>query len=224
MSIIDIVNYSLLLVAAINIFMAGALYRIKNDKSYAFSAVLFFTALWSITMFYLRVANDESLIILFYRLTYITGYLLTLALFYFSSIYPYRIKRISSKELVVIFFLMAISLYALYSSHFVTAVESYDGWNSLVTSSVEHVLTSSILVYLFVRILSLLGIKARVATSLVRKNLMNIYFGVILAIVLGSMFAVVLPYFGNYYFNWLAPFSTVVMNYIVFRVIYKGSN
>lgn len=219
-------NGILLAAGLLNLFMAIFVISrgYKNKVNLTFSLLTFFNFLWAISVFFGRVLPSDGWY--FWAIfAYPASLGITIALFYFSIYFPFILKGF--KKIYHFMILIPGILLAIVSfipNWFV--VNTYHDAN--ITEYTLYYLKPIYLIFaLYFFILIILAVynlylKHKTSELVYKKQITLLLLTIIIGLIVGSYFDLVLCYFGNFKYIWIGPPFTLLMNAVVFYLIFSA--
>ena len=222
----DIRDFILMIVTAVNLLMSGALFaRSKGSKiNLSFAFVLFFTALWSISMYFFRSGETVNAIAHGFRATIVFGVALSISLAVFSFYFPFKHRATHVIEKIFLYGGFVVIAIVIYSPGFILTGNVISEWTDITFERMRYLFILVYLTYVFFEILLNLYQKLMASTGIHRIHIKTALIGIFAAIMVGSFFDLGLFYLGIYEYNWLGPLSTLVINMIIFYMIFLRVN
>lgn len=219
-------NLLLLLVAISSLLMSILVLArgVKNSKiNLYFSLLTFFNFVWAISEFLTRTMPYD-LSLFFNKVTYFSGLIIAISFYYFSTHFPFaqkKNKKIIGALIFLILFILTFIIFSdgLFITNFFKTAESNAYTLSLnkggyIAYSIFFVLIILVAFYNLFK-------KYFASDGIVKKNLKVLLSAIAIAFLAGLYFDIILPFFNNYNYFWLAPIFTFLINFVVFRLIYK---
>ena len=226
-STLSLQNYTLLIAGIINLVMSILVFSrgIKHNKvNRYFSLLTFFNFLWALSLFFARVLPTNDWLF-WARLAYPSSLGIALSLFYFSVYFPFAIKKISKVVnyiiiLPAIFFTIIPYVNNLFIISYSKHIEQ-----TLYILYYNKLLYISFGVYfsilVFITIIHLIK-KYKVSENIFRKQILFLLIAIVIGLIAGSYFDLIICYFGNFKHAWAGPPFTLLMNFVVFYLIFHN--
>ncbi|MEK6645947.1 MAG: histidine kinase N-terminal 7TM domain-containing protein, partial [Candidatus Firestonebacteria bacterium] len=218
----------ILLVLAVitNLALALTLY-IKGKSRIAnlsFAIVVFFLALWTLTILLYETSNDLGNIILYTKLANISAILILPFFLHFSFVFPFSNKK-GSRYLIISVIAaiptIAIVYFLLFTNLHIKDISlNLDGYKNIIYGPAYYLYTAYFVLLLLWTFANII-IKHKKATGVNKIQIKYVLFATILVAIFGSILNLVLPRFGVSEFSWLGPQFTLIMAGIISYAIIK---
>ena len=220
-------NWLLLISALINLSMAIFIFNrgIRNKVNLYFSLLTFFCFAWSFNIFLQVVLLNVSWVKFWFQASFISALGIAVSLFYFVIHFPF--KSITLK---------VWQEYFIWIFAFILGIFSYTRWNLISFNKIisgnfyEFVIKyhqvfqwvySVFFVFLVVSSLNILWVKYKQVESFLKKDILILFWMLLIGLSLGSYFNLFLDYMGNFKYEWFGPVFTVPMNLVVIYLIFS---
>jgi signal transduction histidine kinase len=214
--------YSLLIISIFNLLF-GLLVLIKSPRNKIFTVfviLVFSAALWSFGLGMFIVSNNSKDALIWTNVYYIAGALIGYFLMIFASIFP---EEKDIKPMLLILYTIPVIIYIaliLFIPEFlVKGVIINENGNDVNLGKSEYFLYIVLLVTYIYMALLVLYTKYRKYNGLKRYQLLFIFSSILIAAIAGTIFDLILPWFGNYELIWVGPQFTIIMIVIMFYAI-----
>ena len=215
----EIKNLILIVVAIINVILGVSIY-VRNKKSpinISFVLLMIFTGLWSIGLAFSREYAGSTAALSWSRSTYLTSLFIGVILLYFSFVFPYQ-ERISRLKNIFIWSpFIILSLILIFDTNFIIKEMTVMPWGYDNVYSGGYLIFSIVFIYYFVWAFINMIRKYFKSHGTLKIQLRSMIIGLGLAGIFGIIFDLILPYMGNWKFNWLGPYFTI---FVLFSVSY----
>lgn len=224
----DAINTLLLLVIAINIFFG--VFVLNRDRS-SRSAVSFFflsvtTALWGSAMFLLRNTDDLLAATMYGRLLYSSASLIPIVSIWFAYVYPKRQLHMPLEGVLTILASLPFVLWLIWQPDMLihevlTAEMSGTREPHLAFNTIPHLLYT---VYIATNFSVAIALLYRTYTSVVRstkQQLLYILIGSTVTVIISGATNILLPFLGNFSYNWVGPSATTVLFMSIAYSVYR---
>ncbi len=217
-------NNILLAVSVIDLLMViFVLSRgLKNKVNLYFGLLMFFTFIWSISLFIARFFGNITLTHIFENITFIAGILIIIYILFFVINFPYKSVNLSWWQKVLIWLPFIIVCYLVAFGNFIIETNYYNNWGEYVSkyNNVQFIFYFLYLVFLSVLSLFYLVRKYLSAEGIIKLQIKLLLWALIIGMGLATYFDLVLIYFGNFEYNWLGPVFSLLVNSAVFYLIF----
>ncbi len=209
------------------IFSFFAFSRRQRSTAITLYAMLTLTAgAWGVLLHLFRQAENETAILFYGMVTYFTALVLALVMVYFV----YYFANESSQKKLWLHFIASIpfiivSLLVFIPGVMITGVHITDGTNGLQFTNWYFVYSLYLVAY-FNFAFYAIARKYQNAQGVVRLQLKHIFLGLFPITTAGLVTNLILPWLGNFSFNWVGPVTTLItfgiVGYSVFRYRLMG--
>ncbi|MBP9802221.1 hypothetical protein KBC40_01375 [Patescibacteria group bacterium] len=216
-------NWLLLIAALINLGMAIFIFSrgIKNKVNLYFSLLTFFCFTWAIGLCFARWTTDLFWTSIFARSTYISALCIALSLFYFALTFPFPSKGVGKKLTFLVWLFFIFLSFLTYTKWFITSfISAY--------SAGEYIsffyLPGYIAYFIYFGLIAIFALsnlfkKYKILEGAARKNLLLLFFTILIGLIFGTYFDLFLLIFQDFRFNWFGPVFTIFMNSLVFYLL-----
>jgi len=208
------------LALAIMLYVKGK-HRIANIS---FAIIVFFLALWTLTIFFYETSSNIGNIILYTKLANISAILILPFFLHFSFVFPFSNKKESRYLIIsiiaaipiiaIVYFLLSTNL------HIKEISINPDGGKDIIYGPAYYLYTAYFVLMLLWTFANII-IKHKKATGVNKIQIKYVLFATILVAVFGSILNLALPRFGISKFSWLGPQFTLIMAGIISYAIVK---
>jgi hypothetical protein len=216
-------NWLLLIAALINLSMAIFIFSrgIKNKVNLYFSLLTFFCFLWSFSIFGQIVLQSIFWAKFSFQTSFVGALGIALFLFYFIVYFPFQsvnLKMSWNYLLWVITILFGILSYTRWN----LVSFDKDSANQLILGYyvVFQYFYALFFVFLVFIAMCLLWSKAKKVENFLKKDMIFLFWMLLIGLCLGIYFNLFLDYLGNFKYEWFGPVFTVPMNLAVFYLIF----
>ena len=219
----NIENIILLVTTILNLCLAIFIYfkDRKDEVNIAFASFAFFIATWSLMLALFRFESDLGRAIWWMKLTYVSATLIGCSFWCFASKFPKK-EQLNSKYNLGIFIPTVIIFILLLIPDFLIKDVSFTYWGKEATLDRFHLAIFTIyFVFFFFGGLCIIWKKYRIASGILRRQLLYILFSVLVAGSLGVFFNLILPWCQNHRFIWVGPIFTAAIVVCIFYAILK---
>lgn len=224
----DLKNLLLIITAILNLLIGWLIFRRNKTASLNifFALTMLGTSLWSIGLAFSREYAGTASSLYWSRSTYFSSLLVVFFLLYFSFVFPYRIIRFTNKiHFLAIAPITAIFLVMLLKSDFIIQKIIATTWGYDLVYQSGYLVFSVIFMYYLIWTFTNLIKKLFISESIHKTQLKAMIWGLGLAGIFGIIFDLILPYFGNWKWNWFGPYFTLItvfaVAYLIFFSNYK---
>ncbi len=223
-NIIDIRNFALIVVSALNSFL-GFLILLKNKKDLInifYSLTAFSTSLWALGLAFFRLTDDLSVADIWARIYYIAAALIGFSFFSFSFYFPFKNKKKIKK--IYKFSLFLFSGFIVFISSwpkFLVRDIYWQEWGKEVRLSNFYLIYTAYFLICMVGAFGNFFLKLKKANRLQRTQIIYVFSGTLIAAIWGVTFNLLFPLFGNYKFIWLGPYLTIIMVGLIAYAVIK---
>jgi signal transduction histidine kinase len=221
--LLDIKNIILIVIFLANTFLAYFSYfkSRKTKTNVVWTFVVLAIISWTLSMIFYR-SSDAGTSLLWCRLLYISAALIPLPLLYFVFLFPEGEWRISKLMRILLTIPPLVVIYLVsFSDLIFSAVKLIPGQEKEIIWGKGYIFYALYFSTYFTSVLLLFIIKYFKSSSIIKAQLKYIISGVGLSIIFGCVFNLVLPWVGDFRFNWLGQVSTIFMvlfiSYVVAR-------
>ena len=210
-----------MLIRSIPLFVVGSfnilvglvvfLYNRKHIQNKAFFSLALFVGTWSIGIGAFYMANTALAALWWAKLYYASPVLLVYSLVLFSYSFPSE-QRMSLRNVSLLSAPVALLLLLLLGHReFLTQAVQYFSWGKSITLNKVHYLVYSTLVITYFYIgLEMMRRKLRLLIGLYHKQAALFLVGSTISALLGVLYNLILPWFGNYKLIWVGPIATTI--------------
>ncbi len=205
-----------------NVFLGTALLikgkKTKNRASFIYGLTAWAVAFWTFSMIGYRLASQD-LSVFWCKVLYVSAVLIPPIFLYFTFTYPIEKKEISFFKRIVFILLptLAIIYLTISNGYIIKDVFLRPGKEKkIIFGSLYPLYSLYVSGYFFWPLLNLFN-KYRESKGILKTQLRYMFYGTLISITLGCAFNLILPWFGDFRFNWLGQISTLVM---VFSISY----
>ena len=216
-------NWLLLIAALINLSMAIFIFSrgIKNKVNLYFSLLTFFCFLWSFSIFGQIVLQSIFWAKFSFQTSFVGALGIALFLFYFIVYFPFQsvnLKMSWNYLLWVVAILLSIFSYTKWN----LVSFDKDSANQLILGYyvVFQYFYALFFVFLVFIAMCLLWSKAKKVENFLKKDMIFLFWMLLIGLCLGIYFNLFLDYLGNFKYEWFGPVFTVPMNLAVFYLIF----
>ncbi|KKT90943.1 MAG: hypothetical protein UW91_C0042G0010 [Parcubacteria group bacterium GW2011_GWF2_45_11] len=214
----------LIIIAVLNFFVGliVILRHPKNKINLSFGLLLFSVVGWSIGLAMSRELAGTSEALSWSRSTYFFAIFISLTLFYFSLAFPYQKSLSFAQKVMTISPALILTLVLAVQSNFIIKEMVVMPWGYDNVYQSGYTIFS--LVFSFYFILAFINFIKNIIKSegVLKKHLVAIAAGFALAGIFGIVFDLILPYFGNWKFNWFGPYFSIILLFIIaYSLFYK---
>lgn len=174
-------------------------------------------------MLFFRISTTESAINFFALLPFLFGLLIAVPLLLFSYAFPFKLEEQPRILKVIVWVGLIIVVALLYLPGFILSSSHYVGGSTVQTASARYIIYIAYFTILGAASLVELYKKYQKSAGSNRFQVRWVLVGIAFALLAGSIFDILLPFNGNYYYNWLGPVSSVLMNLIIAKMIFVKS-
>ena len=222
-------NWLLLISALINLGMAIFIFSrgIKKSKiNLYFSLFLFSCFLWSFSAFLGIVLQNIFWSKFWFQSSFVWPLSIAAFLFYFAIYFPFKSINLKIWQ-----------KYFIWLAAFVLGIFSYTEWNFVSFNKIQQTnqfiieygvifqwAYSLFFVILVTCSLCILWLKHKQAENFLKKNILILFWTILIGFILGIYFNLFLDYIGNFGFNWFGPVFSVPINFGVFYLIFSKRN
>ncbi len=218
-------NWLLLISALINLVMAIFIFSRgvrKNKINLYFSLLTFACFLWGMSLFLARTMWIEQWFF-WASLAYPAALLIAISLFYFTVYFPYKLKNFSLlTNCILIFPSIILSILVFIPKYFI--VNAHHDFvykeHTLYIFQPVYIVYAIYFILLVCFSLYFLFVKYQNIDSRIKRNLLLLFFAILLGLIFGAYFDLFLCYFGNFHYVWLGPIFTFLMNCVVFYLVF----
>ncbi len=218
-------NWLLLVACIINLSMAVFIFRrgIKNKVNLYFSLFLFSSFLWSFSTFLGIVLQSIFWSKFWFQTSFVWPLSIAVFLFYFVSNFPFKNINLKSWQNFFIWAcVFVLSIFAYTRWNFVNFIKIKQTNQFIIEYGVIFQWTYSLyLVILVVGALYILWVKHKQAENFLKKNILILFWTILIGFILGLYFNLYLDYIGNFNFNWFGPVFSLLVNFGVFYLIFS---
>lgn len=218
----DIENAILLVTTTLNLCLAVFVYLKdrKDEVNVAFASFAFFIALWSLVLSIFRLESDLGRAIWWMKLTYVSATLIGCSFWYFASKFPKK-EELNLKYKLGVFIPTIIIVILLLAPGFLVKDVFLTPWGKEVILSKSHLALFTIyFVFFFFGGLYIIWKKCRIASGVLRRQLLYILFSVLIAGSLGVLFNLIFPWMQNHRFIWIGPiFTAAIVVCVVYAIL-----
>ncbi len=191
----------------------------KNRPALYFSFLAYSLAAWCVFIIGYRMANTISQLTLWTRMLYGGAFLISIAFFYFTNIFPvvHKISKIVN-VLTAVFslFLLAMTVFTDY----VVKTMTITNGDKIAHFGPGYTLYFISLVGYFAAGFYLLAKAARVSKGVVKVQVSYVFFGTLLTAVISMTSNLILPTLEYVKANWVGPVSTIIMaTFIAYAIL-----
>ena len=219
-------NFFLLTAALINLVMSAFLFfwpSVGKTRS-VFSLALLFTALWAFSTFYFRVSSDSFTLLLLPRLTDIFALCILVSLLFFNKYYPFY-EKLRNIDIFLILCSGIFSIFILTFPEYISQPVHYGDWSAVSTHTAAYAVFAMLIASLSVRCIFHLLRSFRLTSGSQKYQVLLVLIGVLFSLTLAFIFSVISllinEKFFYLYFAWIGPTSSLLMNAIIFSILYK---
>ena len=220
----NIQNLILIIIAVLNFFVALVII-LRNSKSrinWSFGLLLFSVVGWCLTLAFSNSINDYVAVLFWSRATYYFSTIIAVFLVYFSLVFPYQSHLNKKQKIFISLPLIMILLILIKGNLLITGVIDKEWGYDVEFDSLWYILYSvyffSFMIWSFINIWN----KLKSATGHFQFQLRSILIGSLIAVGFGILFNLILPYFGIWSLNWLGPYFTITVLFIItYLIFYK---
>ena len=220
-------NWLLLISALINLGMSIFILNrgIKNKVNLYFALLTFFCFAWSFNIFLQIVLLNISWVKFWFQASFISALGIATSLFYFVIHFPFKSIKLKIWQ-----------EYFIWTLAFILSIFSYTKWNLMNFDKIiyghtyEFVIKynqifqwaySLFFVILVTCSLYILWLKHKQAENFFKKDILILFWMLLIGLSLGSYFNLFLDYMGNFKYEWFGPVFTVPMNLVVVYLIFS---
>lgn len=218
-------NWLLLVACIINLIMAIFIFRrgIKNKINLYFSLFTFFCFLWAFSAFLDIVLQSIFWSKFWFQTSFIGPLGIAVFLLYFVIHFPF--KNISLK---------IWQEYLIWLVAFVLGIFSYTKWNIFSFDKIRqtnqfvieygHIFQWAYSLYFIILVaiaLCILWSKRKQVENFLQKDILILFWTILIGFILGVYFNLYLDYMGNFQYEWFGPVFSVPMNFGVFYLIFS---
>lgn len=216
-------NLTLLIASLVNLLMSVLVLNrgLKNKINLYFSLLTFLAFMWALTQLLSFIFINNLIWLSFWdRSTYLFATAILVCLLYFIVHFPYKSKNLSIFEKILVW-VPAVSFVAvIYTGFFISDFSILDK-QQYRSHFYGHALILYMVYFIAISIISLYRLlkKYRIADSIFRPQIKWLGISFTMCLVFGFYIDLWLSYFDNYYFIWMGPLPTLLMNIVVFYFI-----
>ena len=219
----DIRSIILIIVFLANLFLGLLLFiRGKRNKvSTSYAIVTWAIALWTISMILYRGASVENSVF-WCRILYFSAAVIPYLFLRFSFLFPSAKLTLSKfKSFLIVIPSIIIVFFTLYPGLVIKDVIIYYGQEKEIIFGPFYIFYSAYISVYFAWPLFNLFRKYRVAIGILRSQLRYMLFGTAASVLFGMFFNLVMPWIGDFRFNWMGQVTTLIMVFSVSYAILK---
>lgn len=190
---------------------------IKNRVNLYFGLLTFLAFMWALTQLFAILTIDLSWLFFLDRSTYLFGLAIMICLLYFIIYFPYKSGTLTIFEKILIWVpagCMAVIIYTKFfiSNYLMIGAQKYEYY------FYGSALIVYMLYFLMIALMALLRLwkKYQNATIIFKNQIGGLFIIFFVCLAFGFYIDLFLPYFKNFYFIWMAPLPTLIMNGVVF--------
>lgn len=210
MHIIDLLLFT---VTACAVVLAVVVWRRrqKHIVNIAFSLFTLSSGLWTFSIALFRLSHTTETALYSQRMIYVMASIVACTFLYFAKEYPFVRKPFYKEFRYIVFVPFGITLILLFTKWFVVNVTvSGVGHNTAQLGPAFLIWALWVLSYMIWGLIELF-IKYRQANSLHKMQMRYIFVAVILPLACAIPFTMILPWYGNFNFVWIAAISILPM-------------
>jgi len=222
----NVQNIVLLVSGLINLIMSIFIFSRgwKNKVNLYFGLLTLSTFFWATSLALANaVAGDYWR--MFARIPYPASLGIAIFLFYFSIHFPFKQKSINLWTHLLIWLpAILFSVFVFIDNFFITGFnQNSDGiFYMIYYNNLVYIFFSLYFIAVVLAAVYCLIDKYKKAEILFRKHILFLLFTIIIGLVLGSLFDLILCYFGNFNYAWAGPPFTLLMNFSVLYLIFSN--
>ncbi|MBU1036603.1 hypothetical protein KKF32_01030 [Patescibacteria group bacterium] len=218
----NIKNLILIIVAVLN-FILGIIIFSKNKKNIVnilFVLLMLGVSLWSMGLALSRELAGTLDSLNWSRSTYFSSLFIGLILFYFSVVFPYSKKISFYNNILGLVPFVFLSLMMILKSDFIIKEMLVMPWGYDNVYMIGYPVFLIVLIYYFV--LSFINFIRKYLNSegIIRIQLRFIIISFGIASIFGIIFDLILPYYNYWKLNWLGPYFTIIVLFLIFYLIF----
>lgn len=222
---LDFTNIFILTIAIVNAILGFTIY-FKNRKSItnlSFFLTLMAVVFWGISVAFFRGFSDKETILLFYRLAFFFGGLISFVFYYFSLAFPYDYYNFNKtqKYLIPLPFLV-LAFISLTPNILVIDVQKIpDTENILIFNQYANIIYILILSFYFVLAYYVLTKKYWQFQGNYKDQISRVIFSTSISVIIAFFTNLILPSFGIFNLNWFGAVAVIIMSVSIFLSIIK---
>ncbi len=212
----------LIIIALFNFIFAGYIYE-RNKKSHiniSFALMFAFAGIWSLVVALFRSTSDPIVAQQYVSIYYIAAMLIAPSFLFFCIVYPFPSFLINFKKILQIYIAaIIVSIILLIPDVMIKGVLIND-INQVELHWGYYIYFVVFILYILIALKMLIR-KYSKSDGVSRFQLKYIISGAIIGFVVGIIFDLILPLFGNYNLIWIGPYSSLILMIFVYYLISK---
>ncbi len=220
----DVKSFILVVAFLANIFLGLALLvkgkKSKNRASFIYGITAWAVALWTLSMIIYRLSG-ENLSVFWCKVLYVSAIFIPPIFLYFT--FNYLGKKISFlKRLILIVLPTLTIIYLTIKGDYIIkdVIIRYGKEKEIVFGKFYLLYAFYISIYFLWPLLNLF-FRYKKAEGISRVQLRYMFYGTFVSILFGCLFNLILPWLGDFRFNWLGQIATLIMVFSISYAIFK---
>ena len=210
----NIIDISLIIVFFVNVILSTIIFIDRKERSGSsfFAISAYSTALWVFAMFLFRNINDLTILILPTKLLYIAGISIATNFLYFSYTFldNFAQRRIKLFFLISLPVVISIAL-IIFSGAIIKDVTFIENEKIVTFGKLYYPYSFLMFAYFIWAYLNLFKKFKRFKNSPIeRLQLLYVVAGTFISIIIGLLYDIVVPAFGDFTFYWFGPVMTIM--------------
>jgi len=205
--------YALIVIGLVNLFYGYYSWR-SSSNAYSvkyFAVSLFFVGAWGLGLAGFLLSRDADIAMLFAKFHYVAS----IYIVYFLLLFVISLVRKIQISLVYRFIIhipiLIVSFVTIFiNSWLLQGVVIQETGNIAVLFRPGHIVYGAIFVIYYLIVLMILLNSLLKSTGVARKQMILIFWGLLMAGILGGVFNLILPILGNYKLIWVGPQFTII--------------
>ena len=188
----------------------------KNLSSRVFGILILITAIWVASQGFLVSTPNSSIADWLIRFQSALGIIIAIGFYHFSTIYP-NDKKPNLWEIRLSLLLIVVFIYLFhFTSYLNTGVYEIGGNGRWAwTFGPLHLFFDVMFSFLWIVSLAKLYRTYKTSSGLLRSNLKNMFWALLVGIIPPTFANIILPRFGIYTYNWIGPISSAIWVFII---------
>jgi len=205
--------YALIVIGLVNLFYGYYSWR-SSSNAYSvkyFAVSLFFVGAWGLGLEGFLLSRDADIAMLFAKFHYVASIYIVyfLLLFVISLVRKIQISLVY--RLILHIPILIVSFITIFiNSWLLQGVVIQETGNIAVLFRPGHIVYGAIFVIYYLIVLMILLNSLLKSTGVARKQMILIFWGLLMAGILGGVFNLILPILGNYKLIWVGPQFTII--------------
>lgn len=213
--ILSFPDYLLFFIGTLNFIFSFFIYtnNTRNTVNISFAFYAGCLTIWTVLLLTFRIVPLEYASLAM-RSIYVSGVLISIALWYFVHFFPKRFPMSFVHHMVVVSSTLIVSALLFIPDFIVRVVYLLpDGSRTVALNPIGYALFTLFFIFFYVGGLVLFWQRLRQSTRILKKQSQAILIGTTLAVIIGGFFNIILPspFFGNYQYIYIGPVCSFVV-------------